>query len=104
MSTENTDFEIFISYARRDNAPAVAGGEGSVTALSRHILEDHRRFSTEPLRIFFDVHEITDEGSRFAAPASLSKWLHCLILGGSGLLRGRFVPLVPGISVRGFAL
>ncbi len=56
-------FEIFLSYSRRDNAvPDGASPEavspdarGWVTALRDHILADHRRFSTEPLRIFFDV-------------------------------------------------
>lgn len=59
MSTEHTVFEIFLSYSRRDNQPIpVTAEKGWVTALRDHILEDHRRFSTEPLRIFFDTSQI----------------------------------------------
>lgn len=46
-------FELFISYARAD-----AGGW--VTALRDVILADHRRFSSEPLRVFFDRDAIAD--------------------------------------------
>jgi TIR domain len=61
MSTEHTAYEIFLSYSRKDNQPIpVTATEGWVTALRDHILEDHRRFSTEPLRIFFDTEEIRD--------------------------------------------
>ncbi|HLG16227.1 MAG TPA: toll/interleukin-1 receptor domain-containing protein [Blastocatellia bacterium] len=59
MSTDTTQFEIFLSYARRDNLPA-SGDIGWVTALRDHIIEDHRRFSTEPLRVFLDTTEIRD--------------------------------------------
>jgi hypothetical protein len=63
MPTENTPYEIFISYSRADNAVppgAPPDTNGWVTALRDHILADHRRFSTEPLRIFLDVSEIRD--------------------------------------------
>lgn len=63
MSSEHTQYEIFLSYARKDNAlppDAPDGAKGWVTALREHILADHRRFSTEPLRIFFDSDEIAD--------------------------------------------
>ncbi|MGC8493670.1 MAG: TIR domain-containing protein, partial [Syntrophobacteraceae bacterium] len=51
--------EIFISYSRKDNQPVKPGdSKGWVTALRDEILEDHRRFSTEPLRIFLDTDEI----------------------------------------------
>ncbi len=36
------------------------GRMGWVTALRDEILADHRRFSTEPLRIVFDSSEIRD--------------------------------------------
>lgn len=49
MTSKSTSWEIFISYSRRDNA------KGWVTALHDQILADHRNFSTEPLRIFFDT-------------------------------------------------
>ena len=63
MSTEHTPYEIFLSYSRKDNTlppQAPPDAKGWVTALRDHILEDHRRFSTEPLRIFFDAFEIRD--------------------------------------------
>ncbi len=63
MPTEQTPYEIFLSYSRHgDELPPQAppGAQGWVTALRDHILEDHRRFSTEPLRIFFDRSEILD--------------------------------------------
>ena len=56
-------FEIFLSYSRRDNAvpnSASPDAKGWVTALRDHILEAHRRFSTEPLRFFFDADDIAD--------------------------------------------
>src|SRR5262249_4649182 len=52
-------YEIFISYSRADNR-ATAGAEGWITRLRDCILQDHRRFSTEPLRIFFDRTDIQD--------------------------------------------
>ncbi|HMO66861.1 MAG TPA: toll/interleukin-1 receptor domain-containing protein, partial [Verrucomicrobiota bacterium] len=46
---------------RKDNGPQKPGdAKGWVTALRDEILADHRRFSTEPLRIFFDTSEIRD--------------------------------------------
>ncbi len=52
-------YELFISYSRKDNLPQKPGdAKGWVTALHDEILADHRRFSTEPLRIFFDTSEI----------------------------------------------
>lgn len=55
----STEFDIFISYARKDNAPIPATyPHGWVTAIRDHILADHARVSREPLRIFFDVEEI----------------------------------------------
>ena len=52
MPSDHTRYEIFVSYARRDNEPAVPGTPGWVTALRDHILADHRRFDTTQLRIF----------------------------------------------------
>lgn len=61
MSSETTPYDIFISYARKDNEPVEhSTTQGWVTAIRDHILADHRRFSTEPLRIFFDLDEIKD--------------------------------------------
>ncbi len=73
MSTQFTPFEIFISYSRHDNVVPEGSltGKGWVTTLRDHILADHRRFSTEPLRIFFDTAEIRD----------MDDWRH-RILGG----------------------
>jgi len=58
--TGSASFELFISYARADNAPRPGDPKGWVTALRDEILADHRRFSTEPLRIFLDTSEIKD--------------------------------------------
>jgi tetratricopeptide (TPR) repeat protein len=61
MSGATTLYEIFISYARKDNLPIPPSHpHGWVTALRDHIVADHRRFSTEPLPIFFDTEEIKD--------------------------------------------
>ena len=60
MSTLHTRFEIFVSYAHKDNAPVPAQTTGWITALRDQILADHRRFSTEPLLIFFDTDDIRD--------------------------------------------
>jgi tetratricopeptide (TPR) repeat protein len=61
MSGRPTEYEIFLSYSRPDNAPIPASAaQGWVTALRDQIIEDHRRFSTAPLRIFFDTDEIKD--------------------------------------------
>ena len=63
MPTEHTRYEIFISYARRDNAvpdDAPPGTKGWVTAIKEEIEADFRKFSREPLRVFFDVSEIQD--------------------------------------------
>ncbi|MEY4178148.1 MAG: regulatory protein afsR, partial [Planctomycetota bacterium] len=54
------NYELFISYSRKDNQPKPGDGLGWVTALRDEILADHKRFSTEPLRIFFDQTEIKD--------------------------------------------
>src|SRR5215813_1631111 len=59
QSGTQDQYEIFISYARKDNRP-LAEGERWITQLRDCILQDHRRFSTEPLRIFFDTSDIRD--------------------------------------------
>jgi predicted nucleotidyltransferase len=58
MSSTETPFDLFISYSRLDNRPSSDADPVWVTALRDHILEDQRQFSTELLRIFFDVDEI----------------------------------------------
>jgi len=60
MSTLHTRFEIFISYAHKDNVPVAAQSIGWVTALRDQILADQRQLSTEPLVIFFDTDDIRD--------------------------------------------
>lgn len=60
IQTEQTPYEIFISYRRKDNQPIHPGEPGWVSALRDHIPSDHRRFSTEPLAIFFHAAEIND--------------------------------------------
>ena len=75
-------YELFISYSRKDNIPrplppdspsAIPNppSKGWVTALHDEILADHRRFSTEPLRIFFDTSEIKD----------MDDWRHRILTG-----------------------
>ena len=59
MSNAPSQFEIFISYARRDDLPQKSGdAKGWVTALRDELLRDQQRFSTEPLHIFFDTVDI----------------------------------------------
>ena len=59
QSGTQDQYEIFISYARKDNRQ-LAGGERWITQLRDCILQNHRRFSTDPLRIFFDTSDIRD--------------------------------------------
>lgn len=59
MSADQTEYDLFISYSRKDNRPIPdTFPHGWVTAIRDHIAQDHRSFSTAPLRIFFDVEEI----------------------------------------------
>lgn len=54
-----THYELFISYSRIDDRIQKSSDEkGWVSALHDEIIADHRRFSTEPLNIFFDTSEI----------------------------------------------
>jgi tetratricopeptide (TPR) repeat protein len=72
MPSDQQEYEIFLSYARLDNRPIPETyPHGWVTSLRDQILADQRRYSTEPLRIFFDTHEIKD----------MDDWRH-RILGG----------------------
>lgn len=65
-------YEIFLSYARKDNAPHKAGdAKGWVTTLRDEIVEDQQRFSTEPLRVFFDTSDIAD----------MDDWRHRIVQG-----------------------
>lgn len=54
-------YDVFLSYARKDNAPAVPGSEGWVTAFYRHLLAQHERYAGRPLRVFFDQEDITSD-------------------------------------------
>lgn len=49
---DGLSYDVFISYARRDDA------DGWVTSLRNAIYDDFRSFSSEPFRIFFDTEEI----------------------------------------------
>jgi tetratricopeptide (TPR) repeat protein len=63
LTNQHTTYEIFISYSRVDNRPQLqdqSASEGWVSALRDRIQADHRRFSTEPLHIFFDREDIQD--------------------------------------------
>jgi hypothetical protein len=50
--TDSVNYDVFISYARRDDAG------GWVSGLRDAIYDDFRSFSSEPFRIFFDQTEI----------------------------------------------
>jgi len=43
---EPVNYELFISYSRKDNHPLPGDEFGWVTALHEEILKDHKRFST----------------------------------------------------------
>src|SRR5437870_5517864 len=61
MPSDQTEYDLFISYARKDNKPIPETyPRGWVTAIYEHILADQRKVSTTPLRIFFDREEIKD--------------------------------------------
>ena len=49
---DSSEYDLFISYARKDNAT------GWVSGLFDAIYEDFRGFSSEPFKIFFDTKEI----------------------------------------------
>lgn len=53
MSSEPPDeFDLFVSYAHTDDQ------DGSVSALVDTIEQDHRKFTSEPLKVFFDRKSI----------------------------------------------
>jgi hypothetical protein len=61
VATDQTEDELFISYARSDNRPIPDGHpHGWVTALKNFIVADHRQYSAAPLRVFFDTDKIGD--------------------------------------------
>ena len=66
MSTSNdAQFDLFISYAHADN------GNGWLTALVEAIRAEHGRFTSTPLKIFFDQTDIV----------SMSDWEHRILRG-----------------------
>ena len=58
-------YDLFISYARRDNT------DGRVTELVERIADDYRQLSRKELRYFFDVHDIH----------GMDDWLHTILEG-----------------------
>ena len=85
-ASDQSTYDLFLSYARLDNQPIPATfPRGWVTAIYEHILADHRKFSTAPLRIFFDTQEIKDGND----------WRH-RILGGLRHSKMLLVCLSPG--------
>ena len=69
--TPAAGYDLFISYARKDNLPAVASAKagpapaprsfsegGWVDAFIAELVREHRRFTTVDLAIFFDKHDI----------------------------------------------
>ena len=61
MDESGNEFEVFVSYARRDNAPATEGGDGWVTLLIEKL---QQQFAADgaagPLRVFFDKNSIRE--------------------------------------------
>jgi tetratricopeptide (TPR) repeat protein len=55
-----SQFEIFISYARRDNIPRSPNDIGWITALRDCIVAGLHRLGPEPLRVFLDTDTIVD--------------------------------------------
>ncbi|MEY2881494.1 MAG: regulatory protein afsR [Verrucomicrobiota bacterium] len=67
-------FELFLSYARKDNAPRHPGdARGWVETLRDEILARHRRFSTAPLAVhpFYDMDDIK----------GMDDWRHKILAG-----------------------
>ncbi|MCG6942593.1 MAG: toll/interleukin-1 receptor domain-containing protein, partial [Thiohalocapsa sp.] len=62
MTDAGYPFQLFLSYARKDNQPPpeAAGAEGWVTAFERTLRERHGRWSSRALNIFFDQQSIDD--------------------------------------------
>jgi len=56
-----SDFHIFISYARKDNAPAADGGPGWVGAFVERLKKQHLHYAGQPLRVFFDQEAIGED-------------------------------------------
>ena len=75
----SSSYDIYISYSRRDNVPGQGtDSRGWITAIRDQIVEDHRRFSTEPLRILFDqgdIHGMDDWRHRILAGLRSSRIL-----------------------------
>ncbi|MCU0754447.1 MAG: toll/interleukin-1 receptor domain-containing protein [Xanthomonadales bacterium] len=59
MATEPGPFEVFLSYARKDNQPADPA-QGWVTALHRFIQSSARLPGGTAPRVFFDTNHIRD--------------------------------------------
>jgi len=74
MSTDQAEYEIFISYARLDNHPIpVDYPQGWVSAVVQKIVEDHRQYETSSLRIFFDIREMKVTSSKAWASSKNSR-------------------------------
>jgi tetratricopeptide (TPR) repeat protein len=55
------EYDIFLSYARKDNVAAAPGGEGWVTAFHRRLVAQHERYAGRPLKVFFDKEDIASD-------------------------------------------
>ena len=51
-------YDLFVSYARKDNEPSVPGQPGWITAFLAELQRTHRQFTPEDLAIFFDKDDI----------------------------------------------
>lgn len=60
MTRSPEAWEVFLSYSRRDNEALYADEAGWISELCNQIFLEHRRYSTEPLNIFFDTSTIKD--------------------------------------------
>jgi tetratricopeptide (TPR) repeat protein len=51
-------YDLFVSYARKDNQPSAPGQPGWITAFVAKLQRTHRQFTPEDLSIFFDKDDI----------------------------------------------
>jgi tetratricopeptide (TPR) repeat protein len=63
MPNNPSEFDIFISYDPLDDKPTSQSAPlGWVSTLFERIVEEHRRYSPEPLRVFCDTGTVKDMG------------------------------------------
>lgn len=53
-------YDLFISYATKDNISLKEGKPGFITEFVNQIIKEHRKFTAQPIKIFFDKDDIRD--------------------------------------------